>query len=77
MFEKLQIEKVIFDSCLLGKNLTMFSLEDRSKKCGLSRLFNGDYKDGSDSLSKPGLIRMTVESIFALIFSNKTNEFVI
>ena len=77
IFEGLQLQEIIEDSCTFGKDLTIFSLEGSGKKNGLSKIFNGNIKvkNGErqvvqqDSISKPGMIRITIESIFSHIFS--------
>jgi hypothetical protein len=50
--------------------MSFFAIEENTSK--MSKAFNGS-SNGQDTLLKPGLIRMSIESIFALIFSNKTN----
>lgn len=82
MFEDLDLQAEIDDCCSYGRNLTMFSIEGQSfKRSRTSKIFNGSTKARSifpsnplDSSSKPGLIRMTVESIFAHIFAAKANQ---
>ena len=75
MFEQLKFAELIQESCSYGRNLTFFALEDSTK---MSKVFNGNLKGQQDSVSKPGIIRMAVESVFAHIFSSvKQSQFVL
>lgn len=58
-------------------------MEDTGKKNGVSLMLNGRSKQQTndemltESEKRPGVIRMTVESIFAHIFLNRGSEFVL
>ena len=63
--------------------MTVLALEDKGKKGGLSTSLHGRSRQinndelQSDSERRPGMIRMTVEAIFAHIFLNRGSEFVL
>ena len=73
------------ESLTYGKNLTIFSLETGKKYNNLSKILNGNIKVKNnfaetvqqDSISKPGMIRIMIEAIFAHIFLQKKSEFAI
>ena len=82
-FDQLKLEESIWDCCQNGKNLTVLSLEDMGKRNGISAMLNGRSRQlandemPAESEKRPGVIRMTVESIFAHIFLNRGSEFVL
>ena len=71
MFQRLNIDEHVWDCCSNGKNITFFAINDKCNKTKLSQTFN-KFSD-----SKPGIIKMAIESVFAYIFHDSSSDFVI